>query len=287
MPSSFTQNRSLEKPANGEYVDTWNIPVNADMDAIDSCFGGVTNLNATAGSATLSLAQYRTPILLISGLMSSNVTYTIPSGIGGTWNIRNATTGAFTVTIASGGGGSSVVVSQGANTQVFSDGTNVRTTLPVIGLTTQVIYNLNGSLTGDANFTFDGTILSAPSITSATLSTTGAISSGAAISDVSGDVRDVPQNSRTASYTLVASDNGKHVSTTAGVTVPPSVFGIGDTVTIYNNSASSITITQGSGVTLRLVATVATGNRTLGQRGLATILCVANNEFVITGGGLA
>jgi hypothetical protein len=288
MASSFTSNKNLEKPGNNDYIDTWNVPVNANYDAIDAALGGVTNLNVTgvSGSVTLTSSQYRALTLNITGTLTANVTYAIPASVGGQWVVRNATTGSHTVTIASVGGGASVVAAQGANTQIFSDGSNVRTTLPVIGLTTQVIYNLNGSLTGDANFTFDGTILSAPSIASATVSASGAITSGAAISDASGDVRDVPQNSRTTSYTLVASDNGKHVSTTAGVTVPASVFGIGDTVTIYNNSTSSITITQGAGVTLRLVATVVTGNRTLGQRGLATILCVANNEFVITGGGL-
>ena len=95
---------------------------------------------------------------------------------------------------------------------------------------------------------------------------------------------DVPQNAQTSAYTLVASDNGKHVSiTTGGVTVPSGVFSAGNIVTIYNNSASTQTITQGAGVTLREAGTANTGNRSVGQRGLATILCVASNEFVITG----
>ena len=107
------------------------------------------------------------------------------------------------------------------------------------------------------------------------------------ISDKIGNVRSVPQNSQTGSYTLVATDAGKHISiTTGGVTVPASVFSIGDTVTIYNNSGSNQTITQGSSVTLRQVGTASTGNRTLAQYGLCTILCVASNTFVITGGGL-
>ena len=98
----------------------------------------------------------------------------------------------------------------------------------------------------------------------------------------------VPQNAQTASYTLLAADKGKHISiTTGGVTVPSGVFSVGDAVTIYNNSASSQTITQGASVTLRQVATTNTGNRTLAQRGLVTLLCVASNEFVITGGGLS
>ena len=57
-------------------------------------------------------------------------------------------------------------------------------------------------------------------------------------------------------------------------------------ISIYNNSGSDQTITQGSSTTLRLVGKSDTGNRTLAQRGLCTVLCVASNEFVITGGGL-
>jgi hypothetical protein len=35
-----------------------------------------------------------------------------------------------------------------------------------------------------------------------------------------------------------------------------------------------------------LAGTATTGNRTLAQRGLVTVLCVASNTFVINGGGL-
>ena len=117
---------------------------------------------------------------------------------------------------------------------------------------------------------------------------TGPVTSSSSISDLAGNLRDIPQNAKTASYTLVASDVGKHISiTTGGVTVPSGAFSVGDAVSIYNNSSSSQTITQGSGVTLRRGGTDGTGNRTLAQRGLATILCVASNEFVITGAGLS
>ncbi len=95
---------------------------------------------------------------------------------------------------------------------------------------------------------------------------------------------DVPPNSRTSAYQLVLTDNGKHINiTTGGVTVPNSVFSAGNVVSIYNDSASTQTITQGGSVTLREGGTANTGNVTLSQRGLCTILCVANNEFVITG----
>jgi len=93
-------------------------------------------------------------------------------------------------------------------------------------------------------------------------------------------------SSKSTSYTLVAGDDQRLITTDSGVTVPSGIFSAGDAITIYNNSASSITITQGTSVTLRLVGSATTGNRTLAQRGLATVVCVASNEFVITGGGL-
>ena len=128
-------------------------------------------------------------------------------------------------------------------------------------------------------------------ITSAGRLLVGTTSSSATsedIEDSKGGIRAIPQNSKTAAYTLVAADVGKHVNiTTGGVTVPSGVFSAGDAISIYNDSASNQTITQGSSVTLRQVGTANTGNRTLAQRGLCTVLCVASNEFVISGGGLS
>jgi len=110
--------------------------------------------------------------------------------------------------------------------------------------------------------------------------------SGTSSRDSKGDVRDIPQNSQTTSYILVAGDAGKHVFTTAGVTVPSGVLSVGQAVTIYNNTTGNITITQGTNVTLRQAGASGTGNRTLAQRGLATVLCVSGvngTEFVIAG----
>lgn len=129
MTSSYTTNKVLEKPANGDYVDTWNQPVNGDMDIIDQAFGGVTSLNATGGSATLTATQYRSLTLNVSGAMSASVIYTIPSGKGGQWIVYNNTTdatgGPWSVTIASGGGGSSYEVTRGQRAHIYSDGTNI------------------------------------------------------------------------------------------------------------------------------------------------------------------
>jgi hypothetical protein len=71
------------------------------------------------------------------------------------------------------------------------------------------------------------------------------------------------------------------------VTVPSGIFSEGDVISVYNNSASNQTITQGTSVTMYFSGTSTTGNRTLSQRGLSTILCVGSNTFIIGGAGLS
>jgi hypothetical protein len=138
------------------------------------------------------------------------------------------------------------------------------------------------------NKTLTSPVISGGTINNAVIGgSTPAAGTFTTVADSIGNVRLVPQNAQGSSYVLVAADSGKHISiSTGGVTVPSGVFSVGDAVTIYNNSGSNQTITQGGSVTLRQVGTANTGNRTLSQYGLATVLCVASNTFVITGGGL-
>jgi hypothetical protein len=118
--------------------------------------------------------------------------------------------------------------------------------------------------------------------------TGGTMSGMTSIADTIGNVRNIPINSKTSSYVLLASDAGQVVSiTTGGVTVPSGVFSAGQAVSIYNNSATSQTITQGGGTTMTLASSGLTGNRTLGGYGLCTVLCIASNTFVITGAGIS
>ena len=65
------------------------------------------------------------------------------------------------------------------------------------------------------------------------------------------------------------------------------VFSTGDMVTILNDDGSNMTITQGSNFSLINTADASTGNRTLAQRGVATILFNAQNQGYISGSGLS
>ena len=122
---------------------------------------------------------------------------------------------------------------------------------------------------------------------STNLAVTGNTAVTGNVTDSIGNVRDIVNNGQSGAYVLVASDNGKMINiTTGGVTVNISVFSAGNNITIYNNSASSQTITQGTSVTMYLAGTATTGNRTLAQRGICTIVCVSAGVFVISGAGL-
>jgi hypothetical protein len=129
MASSFTANKRIEKPANGDDVDTWDVPVNGNSDIIDLGFGGSVTINVVAASGTVALSatQYRPLFITFSGLLTANVNYQLPSGVGGNWWITNSSTGSFSITISSAGGGTTVVAAQGKRTNVQCDGTNVVT----------------------------------------------------------------------------------------------------------------------------------------------------------------
>ena len=94
----------------------------------------------------------------------------------------------------------------------------------------------------------------------------------------------IPVNPQSSGYTLVLSDAGKLVTTSSGnIVVPASIFTAGDVVSIYNDSGSDITLTQGGGVTLRKQASATTGNHLIAQYGIAAVLCVSSNVFVCSG----
>jgi hypothetical protein len=123
--------------------------------------------------------------------------------------------------------------------------------------------------------------------TSSTVTATDAVT-GSTINDSLGNVRNIVQQTKSAPYTLLATDNGQCIITNSGVTVPASVFVAGNVVTIYNNSGSTITITQGSGMTLQFAgqSTSTTGNRSLSLYGITTVLFLSASSAVITGAGM-
>jgi hypothetical protein len=127
-----TPNLALNQPAYNS--SAWNTPLNANETILDNQMAGTTSIALTNANVTLSgpatdgSGQTQAMRITLTGAISANITITIPSGIAGRWVVYNTTSGTYTVTIASGGGGTTVVVPQGYNTSIYSDGTNIRLT---------------------------------------------------------------------------------------------------------------------------------------------------------------
>ena len=109
----------------------------------------------------------------------------------------------------------------------------------------------------------------------------------ATINDSGGNIRAITSNSKSGAYDLDVDDVGELINTSSGVSVLSGVFSAGDAVTIFNSSTGDITITEGSSVTMYLAGSSTTGDRTLSQKGVATVLCVGTDTFTILGGGLS
>lgn len=122
-----TTNKDLAQPIVNS--TNWDVPLNSNTAVIDAALGGNTTKNVTGVGTTpvvLTVSEYQKLILTFTGTLSANVTYHIPSGVGGQWVVRNGTTGSFTLTIGNVAGGTSTVIPQGLQRLVYSDGTNIR-----------------------------------------------------------------------------------------------------------------------------------------------------------------
>ena len=128
---------------------------------VNSLLNGQSNIALTNANVTLTAAQYGQYILNFTGVLTGNVVVFFPAGVTGTWQVRNSTTGAYTLTLAVVGTPGSVLVvgsTAGSNTAVvYSDGTNV----------------LNGSSSIPANNSITTAMLQAGAATLAKLDTTG------------------------------------------------------------------------------------------------------------------
>jgi hypothetical protein len=101
-----------------------------------------------------------------------------------------------------------------------------------------------------------------------------------------------------AQVTLGRADEGRRIHSTAGgLIVPAEVvepvpgadpddlvnIPIDSLFSFYNDSGSTKSITAQTGVTLRLAGSTSTGTRTVQARGLASLLKLASNEWLVMG----
>ena len=105
----------------------------------------------------------------------------------------------------------------------------------------------------------------------------------------------LPQNSKSAAYTLVLADANSHIyhpdaDTTARIwTIPANssvAYPIGTTLTFVNGHGAGVITIAITSDTMRLSPGGTTGSRTLAANGMATAIKVGTTEWKISGSGL-
>jgi hypothetical protein len=221
-----------------------------DQDGQSKLLGTVTGTNTITASANPPLTAYKTGQVfrfIAAGSNSGATTINI-NGLGAK-AITKLGTSALT-------GGE---LASNATAEVFYDGTQFQ-------------------LTAVANpLVAGGNVGAADATTQAAKDNTTKVATTAFVDQLRGLLTSA------TSGTLVLSDRGCRVPLAAGITVPSAVFAANDVVTLDNTTGASITITQGSGLTLRTAGGTVTGNYILAAHGLATMVFRSGTEAVISG----
>jgi hypothetical protein len=319
MSSTYSTNLAIELMGAGDQAGNWGSTTNTNLGTLieQAISGYQTQAVSTGTDTTITIPNGATGVarnmfLELTGTGGASTNLIVPANKK-LYFIYNNSTGAVTVKVS---GQTGVSVPAAAKMILVSNGTDIVSAENYIAALTAGTASVTGTLgvTGTTTLTgasvltgavsgaginaylasppaIGGTAAAAGSFTtvaaSSTVTATGAIS-GSAVSDSLSNLRNIPLQTKSTTYTLVATDNGQCITTNNNVTVPASVFVANNVVTIYNNSGSSITITQGTSMTLQFAgqSTSTTGNRTLALYGICTVLFLSASSAVITGVGM-
>ena len=157
MPSTFTSNLGIQKPANGEQDSVWGTIVNVNMDILDRAVNGQVTLTlsgtsstlTTSTSGTLTNGQYK--LLVLAGTPSGTHTITIaPNDAQKIYFVQNNTAQSVVFTQGSGG---NVTIAANDSAIIYSDG----------ALTTARVQNITDNFSlGSVKITggtIDGTVI--------------------------------------------------------------------------------------------------------------------------------
>lgn len=171
----------------------------------------------------------------------------------------------------------------GVSTLAWTNITGKPTTLPGYGITDPIALT-NGSYANPAWIT---------TLAWSKLTGTPTTLSGYGITDAG--FLGIPQNSKSAAYTTVLGDAGKHIlhpsaDTTARTFTIDSnanvAYPVGTAITFINQHSAGVVTIAITSDTMRLAGAGTTGSRTLAADGIATAVKVTATEWIISGTGL-
>lgn len=288
--------------------------INANSEAIEDAFENTLSRDGTTPNAMqanldmdsnriLNLPEPLTnsePLRLgdIGGILPADIA---EAGAAATAAAASATAAAASATAAAGYVGSALQAPKWTTARTIALSGDVSGTSP--------------SWDGTTNLAFSGTTIGAGAVSAAKMAS-GAAASNLGYTPVNkagdsftGDVRlnftasalnvdsvgfrGIPVTAHDADYTFVIDDIGRmsrHTSSTAHAwTLNPvgtTAYPVGAAISVRNVGSGTVTLTRGSGVTLRKSGSATDANVALAQWGLATLVQEASNVWVVTGTGI-
>ena len=280
-----------EVQAIGNISGSYILGNGSQLTGIVSSYGNsnVTTLLAAYGSNTISTTGNitggninTTGIMRMTHAVGAQGEMQFSDGVGSSFIVEVGTSagtwaGAGSlnlITSSSPGGNIGVFVAQNEQARFTAGGANITGTLGVTGNIT------SGNVT-----------------TTGTLNATTAVLGNAATVTTSNyaiGYRDIPQVSFIGNATIATTDAGKHFYSTQSSNYTLTIannasqgFQVGAAITVVNQGTGTITIAQGSGVTLYLAGNATSGNRSVSTFGMATIMKVATDTWFINGTGVS
>lgn len=174
---------------------------------------------------------------------------------------------------------SSAVVEVGINPTSLSVANNA--SINILVSTTATITTLNST---SSTITTLGSSSANITVLNVSQALTGASATITTILDGSGLIRNIPQVTKTAAYTLATTDNGKYISTQSGtITVPNNTFAAGNVVSVYNDSANTISLTLSTSSAFIAGTNTNRTGAALATRGVCTVLFINPSLCIVTG----
>lgn len=314
MPGSTYSKLKIELIAQGEQANSWGITTNNNLGS--SSAGVYRGLEqAIVGMATLVTGDFtsnvytlpygdsnddqdfRCLVLDITATLTNPGQVIVPA-IQKPYIVMNNSLGGFAVTVKVSGQ-TGVSVPNGAKVLLYNNGTDVGTAVTYLtSLTLGSALPVASGGTGTTTSTGTGSVVlsTSPTLVTPALGTPASGNLGSCTVDGTNLVgfKNIPQNSQSTNYTLVASDAGKQIihpssdNNARTFTIPANSsvsYPIGTGIAFINLSVTALTIAINTD-TLYLSPGGTTGSRSLAQYGLATAVKIGTTEWLILGSGL-
>lgn len=259
----------------GDPTDLTATQATAILNAVvgDSGSGGTKGLVPAPGVGDTAAGKF----------LKADGTFAVPAGAGDVTG--QASSVDSELALFSGTGGKTIKRATGSGLVKATSGVYGTVTAP------------SGAVVGDTDAqTLTSKTLTAPTMTAPVLGTpaSGNLSNCTADGTNGVGYKNIPQNSRSAAYTTVLGDAGKHIfhpssdanartftiDSNANVAYP-----IGTAITFINMTSQVVTIAITSD-TMNLAGTGTTGSRSLAQYGVATAIKIDTTLWIISGTGL-